>query len=64
MVLLEMKLELKNELEMEIRKDPETGALEYDEVEVFPDAEGKMKEVEFGIEDSSHQDMKKFTYED
>jgi hypothetical protein len=49
---------------MEIRKDPETGALEYDEVEVFPDAEGKMKEVEFGIEDSSHQDMKKFTYED
>jgi hypothetical protein len=55
---------IKNELEMEIRKDPETGALEYDEVEVFPDAEGKMKEVEFGIEDSSHQDMKKFTYED
>ena len=55
---------IKNELEMEIRKDPETGALEYDEVEVFPDAEGKMKEVEFGIEDVSHQDMKKFTYED
>lgn len=55
---------IKNELEMEIRKDPETGALEYDEVEVFPDAEGKMRDVEFGIEDASHQDMKKFTYED
>jgi hypothetical protein len=55
---------VRNELEMEIRKDPETGVLEYEEIEVYPDMDGKMRDVEYGIEDVYHDDMKKFTYED
>lgn len=53
-----------NEYEMELRKDPETGALEYDEYTASPDFDGKMKDVDDGIEDSVHEVMKKFAYED
>lgn len=53
-----------NEYEMELRKDPETGALEYEEVTASPDYEGKIKDIDFGIDDTIHEDMKKFTYED
>lgn len=53
-----------NEYEMELRKDPETGALEYDEYTASPDFDGKMKDVDEGIEDNVHEVMKKFAYED
>jgi len=52
------------EFEMQIKKDPETGGIEYDEVSVRPDPDGKMKDVEFGIEDDIHAEMKKFADED
>ncbi len=55
---------LKNEVEMQIKKDPETGGIEYEEATAFPDRDGKLKDVDFGIEDFNHEDMKKFTYED
>ena len=55
---------LDSEVEMEIKQDPETNALEYEEVTASPDAEGKLKDVDFGIDDNVHEDLKKFTYED
>lgn len=54
---------IKNQLEVEIKKDPETGALEYDEFTVSPDAEGKLKDVDFGIEDMDHKVMEDFANE-
>jgi hypothetical protein len=53
-----------NEYEMELRKDPETNALEYDEYTASPDFDGKMKDVDFGIDDDVHAEMKKFADED
>jgi len=55
---------LDSEVEMEIKQDPETNVLEYEEVTASPDAEGKLKDVDFGIDDNIHEDLKKFTYED
>jgi len=52
------------EFEMEIRKDPETDFVEYEEVSVRPDEDGKMKDVDFGIDDDVHAEMKKFADED
>ena len=52
-----------NTYEVEIKKDPETGALEYDEFTVSPDAEGKLKDVDFGIEDMDHKVMEDFANE-
>jgi hypothetical protein len=52
------------EFEMELRKDPETGGLEYEEISVKPDRDGKLKDFEFGIEDDVHLEMKKFADED
>ena len=52
------------EFEMQIKKDPETGGIEYDEVSVRPDPDGKMKDVDFGIDDDIHAEMKKFADED
>jgi len=54
---------IKNQLEVEIKKDPETGAIEYDEFTVSPDAEGKLKDVDFGIEDMDHKTMETFANE-
>ena len=54
---------IKNQLEVEIKKDPETGAIEYDEFTVSPDAEGKLKDVDFGIEDVDHKTMETFANE-
>ena len=52
------------EFEMQIKKDPETDFVEYEEVSVRPDEDGKMKDVDFGIDDDIHQEMKKFADED
>jgi hypothetical protein len=52
------------EFEMEIKQDPETGGIEYEEVSVRPDQDGKMKDVDFGIDDDIHAEMKKFADED
>jgi len=52
------------EFEMQIRQDPETGFIEYEEVSVRPDAEGKMKDFDFGIDEDVHSEMKKFADED
>ena len=52
-----------SEVEMEIQRDPETGTIQYEEATAFPDEDGKLKDVDFGIEDDLHETMKKFTYE-
>jgi len=52
------------EFEMQIKKDPETDFIEYEEVSVRPDQDGKMKDVDFGIDDDIHAEMKKFADED
>jgi hypothetical protein len=52
------------EFEMQIKKDPETGGIEYEEVSVRPDEDGKLKDVDFGIDDDVHAEMKKFADED
>ena len=52
------------EFEMQIKKDPETDFIEYEEVSVRPDPDGKMKDVDFGIDDDIHAEMKKFADED
>ena len=52
-----------SEVEMEIQRDPETGTIQYEEATAFPDGDGKLKDVDFGIEDNIHEMMKKFTYE-
>ena len=52
------------EFEMQIKKDPETGYIEYEEVSARPDYDGKMKDIEFGIDDDIHAEMKKFADED
>ena len=52
------------EFEMQIKKDPETDYVEYEEVSVRPDQDGKMKDVDFGIDDDVHAEMKKFADED
>jgi len=53
-----------SEVEMEIQKDPETGGLLYEEATATPDIDGKLKDVDFGIDDIDHEEMRKFTYED
>ena len=53
-----------SEVEMELRKDPETGGLEYEEATALPDSEGKLKDVDYGIDDDIHKTMEKFTYDD
>ena len=55
---------LYDEIEMEIKKDPETGGLEYEEVTAHPDYEGKLKDIDFGIEDDRHKILEKFAYEE
>ena len=52
------------EFEMQVKQDPETGYIEYDEVTAKPDMDGKLKDLEFGIEDDVHLEMKKFADED
>jgi len=52
------------EFEMQIKQDPETGYVEYEEVSVRPDEDGKLKDVDFGIDDDVHAEMKKFADED
>jgi hypothetical protein len=51
------------EFEMQLEKDPETGAFIYDEVTARPDMDGKLKDIDFGIDDEVHQEMKKFAYD-
>jgi hypothetical protein len=53
-----------SEVEMEVKRDMETNSIEYEEATAFPDEEGKLKDVDFGIDDNIHEDMKKFAYED
>jgi hypothetical protein len=52
------------EFEMQVKQDPETGFVEYEEVSVRPDEDGKLKDVDFGIDDDIHSEMKKFADED
>jgi len=52
------------EFEMQIKQDPETGFVEYEEVSVRPDGDGKIKDFDFGIEDDVHKEMEKFAYDD
>jgi len=52
------------EFEMQVKQDPETGFVEYEEVSVRPDEDGKLKDVDFGIDDDVHSEMKKFADED
>ena len=52
------------EFEMQIKEDPETGFVEYEEVSARPDGDGKIKDFDFGIEDDIHVEMKKFADED
>jgi len=52
------------EFEMQIKEDPETGFVEYEEVSARPDGDGKIKDFDFGIEDDVHIEMKKFADED
>lgn len=52
-----------SEVEMEIQRDPETGTIQYEEATALPDQDGKLKDVDFGIEDDIHETMRKFTYE-
>jgi len=49
---------------MQIKQDPETGFVEYEEVSVRPDYDGKLKDIDFGIEDDVHKEMEKFAYDD
>jgi hypothetical protein len=49
---------------MQVKQDPETGFVEYEEVSARPDGDGKIKDVDFGIEDDIHLEMKKFADED
>ena len=51
------------EFEMQIKQDPETGYIEYEEVSARPDGDGKIKDFDFGIEDDVHLEMKKFADE-
>jgi len=51
------------EFEMQIKQDPETGYIEYEEVSARPDGDGKIKDFDFGIEDDVHAEMKKFADE-
>ena len=48
---------------MQIKQDPETGYIEYEEVSARPDGDGKIKDFDFGIEDDVHLEMKKFADE-
>ena len=52
------------EFEMQLKQDPETGYVEYEEVSARPDGDGKIKDFDFGIEDDIHLEMKKFADED
>jgi hypothetical protein len=52
------------EFEMQVKQDPETDFVEYEEVSVRPDEDGKLKDVDFGIDDDVHAEMKKFADED
>jgi len=52
------------EFEMQVKQDPETDFVEYEEVSVRPDQDGKLKDVDFGIDDDVHAEMKKFADED
>lgn len=52
------------EFEMQIKKDPETDFIEYEEVTARPDYDGKLKDIDFGIDDEVHLEMKKFADED
>ena len=51
------------EFEMQVKQDPESGFLEYEEVSARPDGDGKIKDFDFGIEDDVHAEMKKFADE-
>jgi len=55
---------VRNEIEMEIKKDPETGVIQYEEIEVYPDMDGKMRDVEEGVDDMFHEEMEKFARSD
>jgi hypothetical protein len=51
------------EFEMQVKQDPESGFVEYEEVSARPDGDGKIKDFDFGIEDDVHAEMKKFADE-
>jgi hypothetical protein len=51
------------EFEMQVKQDPESGFVEYEEISARPDGDGKIKDFDFGIEDNIHAEMKKFADE-
>lgn len=42
-----------------VYKDPETGAIEYEELTVRPDRDGKLKDVDYGVDVDSYRDIGK-----
>jgi hypothetical protein len=42
-----------------VYKDPETGGVQYEELTVTPDAEGKLKDVDYGVDVQTYRDMGK-----
>ena len=40
-----------------VYKDPETGGIEYEELTVKPDAEGKLKDVDYGVDVDSYREI-------
>lgn len=42
-----------------VYKDPETGGVEYEELTVKPDAEGKLKDVDYGVDVQTYRDIGK-----
>ena len=42
-----------------VYKDPETGGVQYEELTVTPDAEGKLKDVDYGVDVQTYRDIGK-----
>jgi len=41
----------------EVYKDPETGAIQYEELTVRPDFDGKLKDVDYGVELETYREI-------
>jgi len=40
-----------------VYRDPETGAIEYEELTVRPDMDGKLKDVDYGVDAQTYRDI-------
>lgn len=41
----------------EVYKDPETGSIEYEELTIQPDMDGKLKDVDYGVDAQTYRDI-------